>query len=238
MNLGTDAWEQMRPFYDGLTLARNGDNAEQGAFHNSLFADHFSGYESFWRYHVAPATDRPHSIRIRRNADGIINRIAQRSFSVFQRVLYAVESLANSDDSSSREAISALEHSGVALTLFNALESTIAGNESDSLCARLKFEIRTARQISTEWNKARNQLVTYRDYLTHQGSLMTVTIKPSGPPFVLRSEHLVGQGNVDWADVEQKHLDQASHWEVLRTVSGEVIRDTLNLLNLGYEVLN
>ncbi len=238
MSLGKDAWQKMRSFYDGLSLARDGDVHEQEAFHESPFPDYFLGYEAFWRYHVAPATGRPESIRIRPNADWIINRMAQRSYSVFQRILYAVQSLAVSEDCSSRELVSALEHSGTALTLFNALERTIAGDQPDTLSSRLQTPIRTAKEISPKWNESRSQMIIYRDYLTHQGSLMTVKTRPDGPLFVLRSEYLAGQGNVDWAEVEKRHLGDASHWQELRSVSGEVVRDTLNLLNMGYEALS
>jgi hypothetical protein len=248
MNLGTDAWNKRSWYYGGLTLAINGDDNEREAFSQSPFYDHFSSYEKFWRYHVAPATERPNSIRTRHNAASIISMIAQRSFSTFQKILEAVEQLRRIENEGLgvrfRNATSALECAGVALTLFGSLERLIAGQQdrngklSDCLATTISEKIVPPRDRAPIWDIARNNLIVYRDYLTHQGALMTVKSQASDQPLVLRREHLVNKGNVDWAEVEREHLSHSTHWEELRMVCGEVVRDTLNLLNLGYNAFS
>jgi hypothetical protein len=58
-------WELSRPYYCGLTLLRDGDEVEQYGAENYRLQERWPAYERFWRFHVAPATQRPACVAFR-----------------------------------------------------------------------------------------------------------------------------------------------------------------------------
>src|SRR4029450_4666747 len=91
MPLGSAKWARHRPFYDALTLA-DGDEVEQRAGSEYGLGTSFSWYLRFWKFHVAPATNRPHNIGLRwRLTSAIISSIVQRSHGVIDDLVKALD---------------------------------------------------------------------------------------------------------------------------------------------------
>jgi hypothetical protein len=99
----TYSWlDCQKNLYDKLTLRADGDDLERhGATEYDLVGkDHFPNYEKFWRYHVAPATFRPHH-HWWRDADACIAKLGQRSYSIFFHLVSAHDSLASVQEADS-----------------------------------------------------------------------------------------------------------------------------------------
>jgi hypothetical protein len=128
MRLGPESWEKSKWYYDGLSIVNEGDITEQtGADRYGLTRD-MPNYERFWRYHIAPATQRPFSIRVRDEADEIVKLIAQRSYSVFSNILEAITQLEVIQHEGlgerTRNATIAIKFAGDALLMFDELEQS------------------------------------------------------------------------------------------------------------------
>src|SRR5260221_2942209 len=94
MQVRNQMWTAARFCSEGLTLAKDGDPAEQYGATRHRLAEHFPNYEAFWKRHVCPATERPSGITFRPGVSDIVSVIAQRSYTVFIYLLEAYEFLA------------------------------------------------------------------------------------------------------------------------------------------------
>jgi hypothetical protein len=56
--------------------------------------DRLSNVQEFWRYHIAPATNRPEGTRLSDNIRGITSRLAERSYEIYCNVSDALDELA------------------------------------------------------------------------------------------------------------------------------------------------
>jgi hypothetical protein len=83
MVLGELKWAAAYPYYDGLTLAC-GDKIEQQAERDHQISSLFPNYVKFWKLHICPATNRPHSIAWRPGISDIVSAVGQRSHGVLK----------------------------------------------------------------------------------------------------------------------------------------------------------
>jgi len=235
MNLGNEIWVARKPSYDQLKLAMNGDDSERAAFGYHPWAISFGNYERFWRYHVAPASRRPFGIELRPEADEVICDLAQRSFSTFRNIFEAAEQckILKVDGLGERErnATIALHFAGDALGVFCGLD-----NAAVEIGKRLSVNIQSARELLPNWKLRYDRLKIYRDYLSHQGTLMTL-VAPNALPLVLRPEYIVGNGNINWVSILREHLSKDSHWQELPAACYGVADEVLKMINEGYGVL-
>jgi hypothetical protein len=86
-----DEWEKSRPFYEALTLARHGDETEQYGADNYGLDRRWPAYERFWRFHVAPATERPAGIAIREGVAQLVLDLILANYQTFCRVVSACD---------------------------------------------------------------------------------------------------------------------------------------------------
>ena len=86
-------WQVWEPSYRQLTLANDGDELEQDFAINYDLGKTFPNYESFWRYHVAPATNRPVDVDHRSTSDPLIQRLMELHHSVLADLYIAMRAL-------------------------------------------------------------------------------------------------------------------------------------------------
>src|SRR4051812_21681770 len=95
MPLGPAKWAAHRYFYDRLTLS-NGDHYEVLAGSKYGLGEALPSYVRFWKFHVCPATIRPHGITLREGLTSAITcTIIQRSHAVLKDIVKAHEKFAS-----------------------------------------------------------------------------------------------------------------------------------------------
>ncbi len=79
--------------YDQIKLRTHGDPVEQDGCRRFDLDHSFPHYETFWRKHVVPATDRPNGTGFLPNATPEIRLVAQINYSLFSNLYNSREAL-------------------------------------------------------------------------------------------------------------------------------------------------
>jgi hypothetical protein len=121
-----------------------------------------------------------------------------------------------------------------------ALERLLAGptggftRSLGFLARRLPTEIIPLSESET-WKPLRENLGVYRNYLTHAGTLYRVYSDASGKTFVLQRKHLESKDQRGWSKEEKMHAFPTD-WQELGEACRQVVRDTIALLDFGYQM--
>lgn len=243
--LGSAAWKTAEPFYDGLSLENDGDaTVEKYGVKAHNIQTRFPNYESFWKKHVCPATIRPNGITFTAKVDDTVSLIAQRSYTVLAYVIESLEYLnlvTNGDvGERNRHAYIALMYSGNALQVFTELQFALCGPSNKVLGKRtladhLGESLEPFPDWSANWNPRREAIVSYRNYLTHQGWFYSVK-KAGQETLVLKSEH-VSRDAFTWTDAERDYDADSTRWTTLSNTCSQIIGDTIGWLDDAYGAL-
>ena len=244
MTLGPNKWKAAKSFYDGITLAADGDSNEQLGASAFGLDKRFANYEVFWRYHVCPATARPDGITFRPGVADIVSVIAQRNYSVFIYVLEAVDQLQEVLEGRlgprNRNCYIALMYAGNALQVFTELQRALCGkpkplNGMSDLAATLNMTI----DPFPDWEKAfasdRESASNYRNYLTHQGYIYSVLRQSTGERMVLSRDALKAKTPYTWLQAEADYSSDPSKWVNVVDACRGIVDDSIAFLNLAYE---
>ncbi|MEI8374627.1 MAG: hypothetical protein WCJ35_17515 [Planctomycetota bacterium] len=241
MPLGPNKWNADQPFYDGLTLAVNGDPIEKQAVTQFDLGKRFPHYESFWKRHVCPATDRPWGINLRSGVSDIISVIAQRSYSVLVYTLEAVDHLREVSEGRlgprNRNCYITLMYAGNALQVFMELKRALCGTlvGMDDLATRLSMPIDPFLDWKTTWEPDRKSASNYRNYVTHQGYIYSVLRQSSGERMVLSRDAFKTKTPYTWLQAEAEYNRDPSKWIDLFDACRGIVDDTITFLDRAYE---
>ena len=241
MPLGPSKWNSARPFYDGLTLAVDGDPIERQAVTQFGLGKRFPHYEVFWKRHVCPATDRPRGINFRFGVSDIISVIAQRSYSVFVYALEAVDHLREVSEGRlgprNRNCYITLMYAGNALQVFTELQRALSGtlDGMNGLATTLSMPIDPFPDWKTAWAPDRESASNYRNYVTHQGYIYSVLRQSSGERMVLSRDAFKKKTLCTWLQTEAEYnRDPSVFIDVVDACRG-IVDDTIAFLDLAYE---
>ncbi|MBX3411859.1 MAG: hypothetical protein KF708_04015 [Pirellulales bacterium] len=238
-NVPIGPWTNRKPFYDGLTLRANGDAAEQrGALVFDLDR-RFPEYERFWKYHIAPATQRPHdALAFNPNVDDAIVYITQRSYSVFAKLLKAhslLERVGAQDYGEMFENWSnTIGEAGDAIQRFHDLRGTIA-----QLSALVGSPTDPFPDWSKNWKDDCDALGGYRHYETHQGEFQIFV--ENDMPYVLKREKLADRAlraGVTWNLSISDFQFNRGDFTTLIYAAVNTVDETTAWLNKAYERIN
>lgn len=241
--LGSSMWAAAKPYYDSLTLANDGDSVEMEAASSSPLPSAFPHYQTFWKRHVCPATNRPQDICFRPGVADIVSVITQRSYSVFTYMLDAYESLSlvmkGDYGSRKRNVNTTIMFAGNALQVFAELQSALCGvprvlNGMNDLSRELGISVCIFPDWNTHWANNRESASKYRNYLTHQGIPYSVTHAASGRILVLQRDTYLN-ATYTWTQADGHYASRPHDWVDLAVACKEVVEDTTAFLDLAYE---
>jgi hypothetical protein len=177
--------------------------------------------QEFWRYHVAPATNRRIDTHLDVGVDELITQLAQRSYEVYANVYDALDELLNIDKPKPpryRSCLNILRCMGDACSLFDDLIKRLGEKADysqadyvhygttqgvDNLAKKLGVKLVFFKDWSAYWSKQRMHVADYRHMLVHHGRpwLFFDGDEHDGWPYVLIAEHCRRQGcNPKWPD--------------------------------------
>jgi hypothetical protein len=246
MPLGPLKWNAAKPFYDGLTLAANGDPIEKQAAQFGL-DKRFPHYETFWKHHVCPATTRPQGTSFRPGVADIVGVVAQRSYSVFVYLLEAVDFLqkvlAGETGPRNRNSYITLMYAGNALQVFCELQCALCGKPKklmglNDLATESGKNISLFPDWATAWGPDRDSASTYRNYITHQGWIYSVLRQSTGERMVLARIAFKSGTAHSWVQAEKHYGSNRSNWISLTDAYRGIVDDTISFLNAAYERIN
>jgi hypothetical protein len=229
-----DDWERSRTFYASLTLARDGDETEQYGAENYRLGERWPAYERFWRFHVAPATERPASIAIREGVARPVSEMIRANYQTFCRVVSACDytAMLQTDVSYTR-----VEDWGRLLSSHAAAVESFAELVASAarLLTTLGLPPGPLPPDREEWRSLFERHQAYQSYLAgvEPGSVAWITDEKRRIAIVLGPETVVSAsplaGSADPAtgssrrlvDAARLHLDDLIH--VLNVGSGQLI---------------
>lgn len=243
---------QNRSYYETLSLRNDGIEIEKlGATKYGLDRT-FQHYEVFWKYVVAPTTERPNDpLQLKSRVDPLIYTIAIRSYTVFVRLVQAHEFLERVDKGNFGLGYlhwdAAIIFAGNAIQVFDEVVNLIEPPNKKrekygkpTLSSLLEVEIRPFADSDSKWKQSRNNAIAYRNYLTHQGVFQIVT--PNGQPYVMKSSEakITSENSRDEflplpADYAIEHPEK---FAPIASVGREILNETVECLNKGYERIN
>src|SRR5438132_13331642 len=176
--LGPQLWQAHASFYNGLTLAADGDPAEREIAVSFDLNKILPKCEELWKRHVCPATTRPEGITFRKNICPAVPLIAQRSYSVLAYLADALDSLsqvrAGNLGRRNRHCRDTIVYAGNALQVMTELQSAACGiphglDGMKTLSQELGARIDPFPDWQSNWEAKRKSAANYRNYLTHHG---------------------------------------------------------------------
>jgi len=163
--------------------------------------------EEFWRFRVAPATNRPDNTYLLDDVHPVISRIAERSYETFCNISDALDELTIASDGGAkppryRPCLNVLRCAGDALQLFNELIRAIGRKEGSqdatgrpsSLTKILGIDAVLFPDWETGgWEARRRTAIAYRNMLVHHGRpwLNFEGDDFLGTPYVLASQYCI-----------------------------------------------
>lgn len=243
MQLGNQMWTAAMPFYEGLTLAQDGDPAEKFGATRHRLAQRFPNYEAFWKRHVCPATERPGAITFRPGLADVVSVITQRSYTVFIYLLEAYEFLAPVLQSDygprKRNATATIMYAGNALQIFAELQSALCGSPKPlqgmkDLSHELRSPIKLFPDWAQNWQQDRNSASNYRNYLTHQGYLYAVYKQASKDTLVLNRDTFQNHTAYTWTHADSHYASNPQDWVSLADACKGIVDDTTAFLDRAY----
>jgi hypothetical protein len=237
-------WDQAKEFYSRLTLRRDGDSLEKEAMDAYGFDACFPNYEKFWKFHIAPATNRPVDDRIRDDAHKAISFVIQRQYSILYCLVIASgygRRVATGDlgGEGRRNAFNAIIYAGNALQAFDSLQKSV-----ESLRVASRHWGRRDFLFPdwwANWGKRRIRLCTYRNYLIHDGVLHTEY--RSGPgqqqiPHVRRvGENQEELEEFTWTEDRDDFKRHPDNWISLVELCSDTVSTTIQWMNDIYGVI-
>jgi hypothetical protein len=243
MKLGTQLWNTAESFYEGLTLGSDGDPAERyGASQHGLDRL-FSQYETFWKRHICPATNRPESITFRPGVADIVSVITQRNYTIFTYLLEAYEFLTpvlqDNYGVRKRNCYTAIMYAGNALQVFRELQLALYGgkdwpNGMNHLADELGVCIDPFPDWSQNWQPDRDSASNYRNYVTHQGCFYSVFHQASGEILVLKRDAFKKKATYTWTQADTDYASNPGGWTKLGEACNGIVDDTTAFLNRAY----
>jgi hypothetical protein len=198
-------WQSLQDAYKSLTFASEPFEAveEYGVRVHEL-DKRLSNVQLFWRYHIAPATNRPDGTHLSERIRQIPSRMAERSYEIYCNISDAMDELFIVEEGLKppryRSCLNVLRFTGDALMLFDSLidmigvktpSQKLSNDFSISKLFKTKLVLFPDWYHGRNWNRERDHLIAYRNMLVHHGRpwLHFTGHQQEGPPYVLDAKH-------------------------------------------------
>lgn len=245
MPLGPAKWVAHRAFYNRLTLA-DGDPYEVQAGAKYRLGTSLPSYVQFWKFHVCPATVRPHGITLRDGlTSAITSTIIQSSHAVMKDLVKAHQKLdrvkagdLGPDEEAAEEVFiyagNALQKAFDLAAAINPIKAQDFQGQVP-LAAQLGLALNPFPDWLVSWADERTRAATYRHYLTHQGGLYKV--QRAGKVLVPSRNMFKNRQAVTWTQHQQDYVHNPDDWVEISWACDDVIKETVAFLELFYERL-
>jgi hypothetical protein len=213
-------WRALKAAYQALQFdSEPAEDVERYAVkHHEQFRERLPNLETFWRFHIAPATKRTADTHLRDNIRPVVSRMAERSYEIFCNVSDALDELAIVKSGYSppryRPCLNVLRFTGDALMLFESLIDIIGRKDRTRTINLGSVEQEIGENLilfedwhfdDKDWSKRRELAVTHRNMLVHHGRpWLHFLDNDQKTPHILRAEKCRTDANR--RDDEQKFL--------------------------------
>src|ERR1700722_14191067 len=255
-------WADLERLYkdtDFITPPAEAVEADGVTYHG--LGSKLSNLQTFWRYHVAPATNRPVDNHLDASVSEIIVRLAQRSYEVYANIFDALEELKDIKDPKPpryRSCLNILRCVGDACLLFDELIAVLGakeertktkGSKRDSLAKALGVEIVFFKDWGKDyWSKERRHVADYRHMLVHHGRpwlFFEGKTEHVGWPLVLEAEYcrVPNTDNqfpeyLSWNEQKSLYAKDRDKFVPLPKACKDTCSDGLKWLNRAYQRVN
>lgn len=236
-------WKEWQPVYEKYNLREHGDaNEQRGAKEHGLDL-RLPHWVEFWRFHVAPCTQRPHNIYHRRTVADVIRKISEVSYALFRDLVHASDSLAlvrkgELKYPEFRNCLDTIKSSGDALQKFTDIQTAVEQGLAPELGRTIKLW--TPKQWTRSWGPWRERIIGYRNYLTHRSEPQFLLI-PSGDgsrmPYVLKRKYVVRKKYLDWIKQKRSYQRNPDRWAPLPDVCADLYDEAIKWLDAAYRRL-
>lgn len=235
-------YETWKSAFDHITLREEGDSVEiLGAEEFSLDTE-FHGYQTFWRYHVVPATNRPANIDLRIGCK--IGKTATMSHSIFVDVLHAHEALElvkkGEYGSRLKNVIEVIKRLGDAVQKIKDFQENIEKEILVSMYPPSDRELWPANTYAIRWKAKREEIIEYRNQLTHFGGpyIALVTTNNAEPiPHIMRHTALEARKNLSFDEQKAVYQSDPSKFGPVLDVCVDLKCETMSWLNDVYDAI-
>jgi hypothetical protein len=218
--------------------------------------------QTFWRYHVAPATHRPFNTHLAADVAEVTTRIAQRSYEVYANICDALDELDLMNEQPPkppryRSCLNVLRCVGDACQLFDDLVDVLGNKKGPFRQRRPNGPRNLARLLGVDifffrdwdqpqWSTARMHIADYRHMLVHHGRpwLFFNGDEFVGEPLVLMARHCRVPGSdpkepeyLTWSQQRKMFGTDPSNFIELRKASERTCNAGITWLNRAYERL-
>jgi len=249
--LDTHTWDELKTLYKDIHFKTPEFERveEYGVTTHGLDA-RLAHLETFWRYHVAPATHRPVHTHLDADVSDVTTRIAQCSYEVYANVVDALDELGVAPKPPRyRSCLNVLRCMGDACQLFDDLTDVIGQRDrrrdvrTDNLARRLNTSILLFPNWGTpQWAAARMEIADYRHMLVHHGRpwLFFDGKEFESEPIVVKAEYCrvrPGDPNADfltWRQQQDLFRKERSKFITLRQACADTCNDGIDWLNRAY----
>jgi hypothetical protein len=223
-------WTGVKRLYSGIHFnSKPFERVEQYGMQEHKLHVRLPNLHRFWRFHVAPATNRRENTLLASTVGHVTSRMAERSYEIYANLCDALDELKiiyteEPKPPRYRSCLNVLRYTGDTFQLFDELVDVIGTRTSrqrqhtgarDNLATILGTDIRLFWDWSTKWRDGRNQAIAYRNMLVHHGRPWLHFDTPQqefvGYPYILRVEHCAYAGSkldrrefLTWAEQTEK----------------------------------
>lgn len=203
--LNLQDWNSLKRAYQHLKFTSEPfERVEEYGARMHKLDQRLSNVQKFWRYHIAPATNRPDGTHLSDNIRGVPSRLAERSYEIYCNVCDALDELAVIKEGLKppryRSCLNVLRFSGDALQLFDSLIDIIGvTTQAQELAAPPTLSQLFGKKIvlfpdwhfGRNWGDQREQAIAYRNMLVHHGRpwLHFTNGEYTSPPYIIRAEN-------------------------------------------------
>ena len=254
-------WESAKQLYNSIKFnSPPFERIEEYGMSKHQLHTKLPNLHKFWRYHIAPATNRRQDTHLAPTVGQVTSRMAERSYEVYANVCDAYDELKIIDAIEPeppryRRCLNVLRYTGDAFFLFDDLVEVIGTRVSDlrqfkgardNLATILNTDIRLFSDWYKQWKDDRDEAIAYRNMLVHHGRPwlhFSGDEEFVGLPYVLRAEHFAYAGSkrdqkefLTWSEQRElfKNPKERTKFVSLPDACVETCRKTVSWLNRAY----
>jgi len=233
-------WTIWEAAYRQMELSTEGDPMEIGFANGYNLSRIFPNYEKFWRFHVAPATNRPVDLDHRPTAAKEVCVIMTLSYSIlndlFDATLAMAELRRGVYGDRYKNFKDAVKSAGDGLQKFTDFQRSIENDLARAL--HRTIQVWSHEEWKTTWEPRREKIINYRNYLTHISSAPRILLVPSPGggevPHVLRRDFVVLGQYPTWNEQSELYASNPERFGTFMEIYDELYAETAGWLNDAY----
>lgn len=235
-------WNIWKTAFDNLNLRDHGDNLEIMGFEKYNLKELFPNYELFWRYHIAPATNRPANLKFRKNTNAVITHMSQLNNNILLDIVRSsvnLEKIKGADFGEIRyeNSFNAMKQIGDSIQKFTDIQNHIEKELMKNVLNKNE-KIWSKNDWKEIWKPKREKVIKFRNFLTHTGQLEVILSKDNHIPYVLNKEAFFtlspNNEDISWELQQKIYKESPEKYENLITVTENIYKDSIMWLNDAY----